>query len=166
MMGSGKTAVGRLLAEATGWQYADNDDLLETGDRLTARDLSAGGEAALRASESEALMAGLAMPEPCIVGAAAGTILDAGNRAAIAAAGVLVLLRARPETLAVRVLGANHRPWLESDPLAWLRATAAERDSLYASVADVMVAVDELGPAEVVRRILSELTARDLLPVK
>jgi shikimate kinase len=166
MMGSGKTAVGRLLAEATGWQYADNDDLLETGDRLTARDLSAGGEAALRASESEALMAGLAMPEPCIVGAAAGTILDAGNRAAIAAAGVLVLLRARPETLAVRVLGANHRPWLESDPLAWLQQAAAVRVALYASIAEVTVDVDELEPAEVVRRILSELTARDLLPVK
>ena len=28
MMGSGKTTVGRRLAELTGWRYADNDELV------------------------------------------------------------------------------------------------------------------------------------------
>jgi shikimate kinase len=165
MMASGKTTMGRLLAEATGWRYVDNDALLETRDRLTARELSASGEVGLRAAELGALLAGLATPEPCIVGAAGGTILDAGNRVATAKAGMVVWLRARPDTLAARVSGGSHRPWLEDDPLAWLRETAAERADLYASIADVTVDVDELEPPDVVARILAEPEVRALLPV-
>ena len=28
MMGSGKSTIGRLLSEATGWRYVDNDELV------------------------------------------------------------------------------------------------------------------------------------------
>lgn len=165
MMGSGKSTVGRLLAAATGWPYYDNDDLLATRDGLTARELSTSGELGLRAAESGAVLAGLATPEPCIIGAAGGTILEAGNQLAMAAAGVVVWLRARPETLAARAIGSGHRPWLEGDPLAWLRQTAAERAALYESVADVTVDVDELEPPDVVARILAEPEVRARLPV-
>ncbi len=163
MMGSGKSTVGRLIAEAIGWPYFDNDDLLETASQRTARELSASGELGLRAAELGALLAGLATPEPCIVGAAAGTILEPATRTAIAAAGVVVWLRARPETLARRAVGGRHRPWLDGDPLTWLLATAAQRGPLYASVADVTVDVDELSPAEVVARILASGPAASLL---
>ncbi len=163
MMGSGKTTVGRLLAETTGWRYVDNDQLLATRDRLTARELSASGELGLRAAELGALLAGLATPEPCIVGAAAGTILEPATRVNMAAAGVVVWLRARPETLARRAVGGRHRPWLDGDPLTWLLATAAQRDPLYASVADVTVDVDELSPAEVVAQILAASPTSSLL---
>lgn len=166
MMGSGKTTVGRLLAEMTGYRYVDNDDLLEAGGWLTAREISAGGEPALRGAESGALLAGLATPEPCIIGAAGGTVLDAGNRAAMAAAGVVVWLRARPETLAARAIGSGHRPWLDGDPLTWLRQTAAERAALYESVADVTIDVDDLAAREVAARILARPDVRELLPVK
>jgi shikimate kinase len=156
MMGSGKTTVGRLLAEATGWPYVDNDELLAAQTGRTASEIAAGGETALRAAESDALLAGLATPEPCIVGAAAGTILDPADRAAIAEAGTVVWLRARPETLARRALGASHRPWLGADPLAWFQAGARERPALYASVADVIVDVDDLEPAQVADEILTQ----------
>ena len=96
MTGSGKTTVGRLLSGATGWPYLDNDELLERDAGRTAREIAAGGESAVRAAESAALMAGLAMPTPCIVVAAAGTILDPGSRAAMSGAGMVVWLRARP----------------------------------------------------------------------
>lgn len=156
MMGSGKTTIGRLLADATGWRYVDNDALLETRDRLTARELSASGEVGLRAAELGALLAGLATPEPCIVSAAAGTILDAGNRAAMAKAGVVVWLRARPETLASRAVGSGHRPWLDGDPVAWLREAAAERTALYAAIADVTVDVDRLTAQQTSAWILAQ----------
>lgn len=156
MMDSGKTTVGRLLSEATGWPYVDNDELLAAQTGRTASEIATGGENGLRAAESDALLAGLAMPEPCIVGAAAGTILDQDDRAAIAAAGTVVWLRARPGTLARRAVAAAHRPWLDGDPLAWFRDALQEREPLYASVADVIVDVDDVEAAAVASRLLAQ----------
>jgi hypothetical protein len=39
MMGSGKTTIGRLLSERTGWPYHDNDDLLRAAAGRSAREL-------------------------------------------------------------------------------------------------------------------------------
>lgn len=38
MMGSGKTTIGRLLVERTGWPYLDNDELLARRSGMTARE--------------------------------------------------------------------------------------------------------------------------------
>jgi shikimate kinase len=157
MMGSGKTAVGRLLSEATGWPYFDNDELLTAQTGRTASEHADLGEVALRKAETDALLAGLATPEPCIVGAAAGTILNADNRDAIRRGGTVVWLRAGSETLARRAVGGTHRPWLDGDPLAWLRSAVQEREPLYASVADEVIDVDELEPAKVADAILARL---------
>src|SRR5215212_5614311 len=96
MMGSGKTTVGRLLAARTGWRYLDNDELLSEATRRSAREIARFGEPELRAAESAALLRGLNAQPPVIVGSAAGAVLDTRNRAAIADAGTVVWLRARP----------------------------------------------------------------------
>src|SRR5687767_8380329 len=88
MMGSGKTTIGRLLAERTGWPYFDNDELLGRGFKMTARGLATKGEPGLRQAESDALRLGLECEPPCIVGAAAGTILDAENRRRLRKSGI------------------------------------------------------------------------------
>jgi shikimate kinase len=157
MMGSGKTTVGRRLAQATGWAYLDNDSLLQAATGLSARSLADLGEAELRSAESAALADGLRASAPCIVGTAAGTIIDVGNRRAMADAGTVVWLRARPATLARRVGGSHHRPWLDGDALDWLVETDRERRPLYASIADVIVDVDQRDPAAVAAEILMKL---------
>jgi shikimate kinase len=144
MMGSGKSTVGRALADRTGWPYVDNDELLDelvgaTPKEILARD----GEVALRQAESAALRRGLETEAPRIVGVAAGTVIDADNRAALTDGGAVVWLRATPQTLEKRSMGAAHRAWLEEGGAAWIRETAAERDPLYASVADLIIDVDE-----------------------
>ena len=157
MMGSGKSTIGRELASRTGWPYHDNDELLERDRGITARALlGAHGEDALRAAEAAALALGLREPEPCIIGAAAGTILDPDSRAAMTRDGLVVWLRASPATLAARAAGATHRPWLEQGE-QWFQATVAERDPLYASVADVVVDTDHRSPAEVAAELLPRL---------
>ncbi len=65
--------------------------------------------------------------------------------------------------LARRAVGGRRRPWLDGDPLAWLRVTAAKRDPMYASVADLVVDVDELSPPDVATRILATSPASSLL---
>lgn len=140
MMGSGKSTIGKLLSEATGWPYADNDDLVLRSHGATSRQLLAErGEEAMRAAESEALAIGLEVPAPCIIGVAAGTILEASNRDRMRDGGIAVWVTAPPSVLAERAAGSEHRPWLEGDAESWMRDAAAERDPLYASVADITI---------------------------
>jgi len=162
MMGSGKTSVGRLLAKRTGWPYADNDELLLQLVGKTPRELlSQDGEAALRESESAALRMGLAMPEPSIVSAAGGTILDPENRRDLQAAGLAVWLKAGPAAIQQRATGAPHRAWLDTGGLEWIRDAVAERDPLYASVADLTIEVDRRSSRQVARDVLTWLPTAD-----
>jgi shikimate kinase len=158
MMGSGKTTVGRLLSERTGWPYHDNDELLDRLFGATPRQvLAESGEEWLRASESSALALGLESEAPCIIAAAAGTILDEPNRRLLDDAGIVAWLRATPLALNERAFGAEHRPWLDTGGEAWVRSSMAERDPLYASVADLIVDTDGREADEIAKEILAHL---------
>ena len=162
MMGSGKTTVGRRLSEATGWPYVDNDDLVLRVAGATSRELVAErGERAMRKAESDALRIGLEEPPPCIVGAAAGTIIDPANREVMRSTGIVAWLRVDAAALEARAVGADHRPWLEGDAATWLRRTAAERDPLYASVADVVVDTTHGAPGDAAEELRRSLAAFD-----
>ena len=140
MMGSGKSTIGRLLSEATGWPYLDNDDLVRASHGATARQILAQrGEAAMRAAESEALARGVREPAPSLIGVAAGTILEPANRSLLRAGGVVAWLRADAAAIESRAIGADHRPWLDTGGSTWIRDTVTERDPLYASVADCVI---------------------------
>jgi|SRR3990170_3924422 len=160
MMGSGKSTIGRLLAEWTGWPYHDNDALLERAAGASARELlSTRGEGVLREAESKALALGLSLPAPCIVAVAAGTIVDAANRAQLTEA-LVVWLRARPETLARRARRARratHRPWLDTDAARWMRTTLAQRAPLYESVADLILDTDGRRTTDIAHEVLGWL---------
>jgi shikimate kinase len=161
MMGSGKSTVGRLLAQITGWPYYDNDELLAHGRGMNARELlSAQGEPELRAAEAEALLNGLRASKSCIVSGAAGTILDGTVRKALVNDSIAVWLTAGPRTLARRARGAAHRPWLDSDASAWMTATLAERAPLYAQVAQLTVKTERRQPAAVAADIAAWLEDR------
>ncbi len=157
MMGSGKTAVGRILAARTGWPYHDNDALLERVYGGNPRQLLAEiGEEQMHADEAEALRLGLDSPAPCLIAAAAATVLDPASRGRLKQA-VVVWLRARPETLVARAAGAAHRPFLAVDPLGWMTATAAKRNPLYRATADISLDVDDLRPEQIADQILVAL---------
>ena len=161
MMGSGKSTIGHEVAVLTGWPLHDNDTLLAKLYSLTARDLLAQrGELALRAAELSALTLGLEQPPPCVVDAAAGTILDETARRALARE-LVVWLRAAPETLFARASGAAHRPWLDAGK-DWFLTTTAQREPLYRSVARLVVGTDITGPSEIAREIVEWL--RDAVP--
>jgi len=160
MMGSGKSSVGRALSRRTGWPFVDNDSLVERASGMTARQLlEERGAAAMRGAESAALHAGIAIEPPVVVATAAGTILDAANRAALADAGLVVWLRASARTLAARAVGAAHRPWLEDDPVGWFERTLLERDPLYAAVADLEIDTAALSPERAADAILARVSA-------
>jgi shikimate kinase len=153
MMGSGKTTVGRAVAELLGWRYLDNDEQLRvvTGaDTRTVQERR--GEAALRRAESAALSVALTEAGPLVAGVAAGVVMDPLDRARLHAGGFVVWLRADLATLVRRIAGTD-RPWLGSDPAGALRRLYAGRADLYAAVAHLVVDVADMPAASIARRI-------------
>ena len=168
MMGSGKSTVGRLVAERVGWPYLDNDELVHQAHGTTARELlSERGDDALREAEGDALELGVRTPEPAVVGVAAGTVLDAERRELMRGGGIVVWLRADAAILEARAMRGEHRPWLDRHGGSWIRDTAAERDPLYASVADFAVDTGinspEAAASEIIRHLQTVEACRSAL---
>src|SRR5687768_702051 len=133
LMGVGKTTVGEVLARRLGRDLVDSDLRIEalTG-RTVKQILDADGVEAMRRSEAAALFDALADPEPRVIAAAAGVVLDPDDRRRLAAADAeVVWLTADPAVLAPRTATRAHRPWLDADPVGTLRRMEAEREPLY-----------------------------------
>jgi shikimate kinase len=161
MMGSGKTTVGRRVAARLGRRLRDSDAEVEARTGRTVREIfETDGEPAFRAEEARALAEALDDPEPAVVAAAGGVVLDPANRDRLRARGTVVWLDASPEDLARRVGSRNHRPLLGDDPLAALRRLDRERRALYEEVADHVVPVGRRPVEDVVADVLTVLGVR------
>ena len=163
LMATGKSTIGRLLADRLGWTYLDNDELVRraAGTALENLRRQVGG-AGLHAAETAALQEALTAPGPVVAGAAASVVTSEENRTRLRDSDAYVVwLRARPETLARRVGDETDRPWLRPDPLRALSAMAAERDPLYAAVSDLVVDVDDVSAEEAAARIEAAFRARE-----
>ncbi len=161
MMGAGKTAVGAALARRLGRPFVDSDAEVEArAGRSIAALFEAEGEPAFRARERGVIdaLAG----RPGVVALGGGAIAQPGARERLAANGVIVWLRARPETLLSRVRGGESRPLLagldRGARLARLRGLLAAREPHYAA-ADLALDTDERGvedlAAELAKRLAS-----------
>jgi shikimate kinase len=164
MMATGKTTIGRRLAVALGRRLFDSDEMIQSRTGKTVAELwEEGGEPAFRTLETQVLAEALRSDPPAVVAAAGGVVLAAANRDELQRVsehgGVVVWLRADPAVLAGRVQPGDHRPLLASHPAATLRRLAAERETLYAEVADRHLDVGKLSVTEAVAAILDEVAA-------
>ena len=142
-MGSGKSAVGKLLARLLNAPFYDSDAEVE---RRTGVDITfifeKEGEARFRQREREAIDA-LTRMEPVVLATGGGAVLLAENRQYLSERGCVVYLQASVEQQANRVRHARHRPLLTNvDPETKLRQLMEEREALYLGVADITVSTD------------------------
>ncbi len=137
-MGSGKSTVGRRLAEELGWPFVDLDDDIEAAAGRTIADIfSNDGEQAFRDAEHAALRARVSGVD-AVVALGGGAFTFARNRDVMKGAGKSVWLDCPFQLALRRVEGFAHRP-LAKDP-AQFRALFEKRVADY-SLADVRVAV-------------------------
>ncbi len=156
MMGSGKTSVGRRVAEALDRPLVDTDTLVEERTGRTVREIfEAEGEAAFRAIEADAVADAVAWPVPAVIAAAGGVVLYPASRDHLHEAGTVIWLSASPETLAGRVRHGDHRPLLGDDPEPVLRRLLDERRGLYEALADEVIVVDDLTTEQVAECVLA-----------
>jgi shikimate kinase len=133
-MGTGKSTVGRLLAERLGYNFVDTDTVIQSrSGQSIAEIFEAQGEAAFRNMEA-ALAQELGRRQAQVIATGGGMMLDAGNAAALMTHGRAFCLKATPEDI-IRRLGHDHqvrRPLLEvPDPTQHVRALLAEREAGY-----------------------------------
>jgi shikimate kinase len=165
MMAVGKTTIGKLCAKRLGWSFLDSDAQLLADTGRTAQEIyDSDGDDALRFLESRALVEAVNGPTPVVIAVAGGVVLSETNRALLDHSGVVVWLRASIDTLLERVLRGEARPRLGADPERSLRDLYVTRHPLYASVADVVIDVDDLAPDQVVARIFEETGLGDAGP--
>lgn len=146
--GSGKSSVGRFLAEALALDFFDLDTVVEekAGSEIPAI-FAAEGESGFRARESEALKTVLANGAG-VVALGGGTLLDAENRDLVAEAGSVLCLDGPAETLLFRLSDSNEvRPLLEGDRDDKLKSLLEERAEHYASF-PLKLDTHELTPAQ------------------
>jgi shikimate kinase / 3-dehydroquinate synthase len=115
--GSGKSSLGRALAEKLAMPFTDLDDLIEAQTGMSIPGIfAAQGEAGFRQSESLALDSLQAQPTG-VVALGGGTLLNPHNRARAEATGVVLCLYAPLEILQARLLSdASKRPLLTNQP--------------------------------------------------
>jgi shikimate kinase len=161
LMGSGKTAVGGMIAAELGWIFSDNDQAIDEAVGLSARTIKERrGVEALHQFEAAHLLAALAAPSPSVITAAASVVDSPACRAALRDPSVCpVWLRARSDTLAARFYREDHRPAYGEHPAAFFEDQIAARTPHLADVAALSVDVDELPVPVVAAHIVALVRA-------
>lgn len=165
-MGSGKTTIGRRLAEHLGWPLRDSDVDIEARQGRTVRALAdALGVDAMHELEAQQLLDALAGPTPSVICAAASVADVAACLEALADPSVgVVLLMAAPAVAAARFRPGDHRPWYGDDPTNFLVRQARSRLPRYRSLGPIEVTTDDRTPDEVVVLVMDALAARGAYP--
>ena len=164
--GSGKTTVGRLVADRLGWSFLDADSVLEERYGRTIREIFATeGESGFRDKEA-AILADLCTRRNTVIATGGGIVLREENRRLLKQHGFVAWLTADPPTLLARVQAdpttAERRPALAGGGLAEIEQLLAIREPLYRACADEIVSVVALSPEQAADALLA--ACPDLCP--
>ena len=139
LMGAGKTAVGRRLAQALGLPFVDADHEVEAAAGCSVSEIFARfGEPAFRDVERRVIRRLLDGPR-IVLASGGGAFMDRDTRAVIHSRGLSIWIRAPLPLLLKRVAGRTHRPLLMSgDPAQILQGLIDLRHPIYAE-ADIVI---------------------------
>lgn len=140
-MGSGKSTMGKLVANKLGWTFVDTDHYIEKKEGRTINAIFADdGEEYFRSLETEALKELLEAEEQNVLALGGGTPLRPENRALLKDAGYVIFLKVSPEEAYQRLKNDTERPLLKvSDPKEKIKELLDFRNPIYEAAADYVL---------------------------
>jgi len=163
---SGKTHVGRLLAEDLGMTFLDTDRLIEekTGMAIPAH-VSLKGWGSFRRMERR-IVQEIADRDNSVIATGGGIVIDPENATSLKENGWVVWLVAGPAAIRERMAQAlkqgDLRPPLSGkDPLEEIESILRVRTPLYEATSDCCVVTEGHTPDTVTRMILDIFSRRD-----
>jgi shikimate kinase len=163
--GTGKSSVGRILAEGLGRPFLDSDREIEARSGRSIRSIfTESGEPAFRDWEERTLAELTAENPGAILATGGGAVLREANRLRLRGFGFVAWLTAGPAELARRLEadrpGVAARPALTAaGTLDEIAEVLAARSPLYAALADAVIPTDGKDPQKVAEAILGCWTA-------
>jgi len=155
-MATGKTTVGKLLAQQLKYEFVDTDDLIVARAGQTVAEIfREKGDAAFRRMESE-LARELGQKEGLVVSTGGGLMLDPANAAALSRRGWVFCLVATPKEILDRVSKDKHvkRPLLEApNPMQRIVELMQQREEDYSHF--IQMETSERTPDEVTRNLIA-----------
>lgn len=157
-MGTGKTAIGKRLAQALGKQFIDTDKEIE---KVTGMSISQifnkHGEIRFRSEEK------LAVKKACsrnnsVIATGGGAVMDDENIKIMKNCGRIICLTARPEVIQARIKRKDNRPLLQRDKsIERITELLNEREVYYRKCGEAFFDTSDEEHELVVDRILSFL---------
>lgn len=151
-MGTGKTSVGKRVAQSLDFEFVDTDEEIEkkTGQSI-AQIFAESGEDEFRRIETEVLKACSQLNQRQVISTGGGIVVREENHQVLKTGGQVIWLRASPKTVYDRVKRNHNRPLLETDdPLKTIKSLLATREPAYRKCADLKVNTDELSLEETI----------------
>lgn len=159
---TGKTTVGKSLADRLNWSFLDADvELVNQHDMSIAEIVAGEGWDSFRKKE-KAIIRDLSALNQHVIATGGGVILNAENVRQMKKSGIVVWLQAAAETIQRRMAcdhkTADLRPALTSKDLKQeIEETLAERQPLYERAMDFSVQTDNLEIDEICSAILANI---------
>tara|TARA_B100001250_G_scaffold17082_1_gene14876 strand:+ start:8380 stop:8883 length:504 start_codon:yes stop_codon:yes gene_type:complete len=152
MMGSGKSSVGKALADSLNWTFYDIDHELEKDHNLSINDMFAHGEAQFRDHESKKLQE-IASKENIVCSTGGGVVLNESN-CDILGELFCVYLHASIESLCHRLENDSSRPLLSNgDKKKLLENIFLDRESKYEALSSMKIITDTSSIDEICQTI-------------
>jgi shikimate kinase len=153
-MGTGKSSVGRLVADLLRFTFLDTDELIVASAGKSITEIFAQqGEAAFRKLECK-IVEELAGRTQTVISTGGGIPVNPANLASLKSHALIVCLWASPEKIWENVRNQNHRPLLQdTNPQAKIRALLAAREPFYRQ-ADVLLNTELRSVREVAQQVI------------
>jgi shikimate kinase len=155
-MGTGKSTIGRLIAEELNFKFIDTDRLIELKTGKTISEIfSANGEKVFREFE-RAVVDELTELKQTVIACGGGLAANEQNLASLKSHAFVICLWASPEKIWERVRHQTRRPLLQDkEPLEKIRTLLAAREPYYRQ-ADALVNTEMRSTKEVAQQVIHQ----------